>query len=77
MNVCWQSSFRKKNIIFALSIFMYHNVKSRIMYNNEYSDFFTCGNGVRQREILYTFLFSLCLNDLETFLEKNNVTGFK
>lgn len=56
---------------------MYHNVKSRIMYNNEYSDFFTCGNGVRQREILYAFLFSLYLNDLETFLEKNNVTGLK
>jgi hypothetical protein len=47
------------------------------MYNNEYSDFFTCGNGVRQREILYAFLFSLYLNNLETFLEKNNVTGLK
>jgi len=56
---------------------MYHNVKSRIMYNNEYSDFFTCGNAVGQREILSPFLFSLYLNDLETFLEKYNVTGLK
>ena len=56
---------------------MYQNVKSRIMYNNEYSDFFTCGNGIRQWEILSPFLFSLYVNDLKTFLEKNNVTGFK
>jgi hypothetical protein len=27
---------------------MYHNVKSRIMYNNEYSDCFTCVNRIRQ-----------------------------
>jgi hypothetical protein len=37
---------------------MYHNVKSRIMHNNEYSDFVTCGNGVRHLEILSSFLFS-------------------
>ena len=29
------------------------------------------------RQILFPFLFSLCLNDLETFLENNNVTGLK
>jgi hypothetical protein len=29
------------------------------------------------RKILFPFLFSLCLNDLETFLENNNVTGLK
>ena len=56
---------------------MYHNVKSRIMYNNEYSDCFTCGNRIRQWEIWSPFLFSLYLNDLETFLEKNNVTDLK
>jgi hypothetical protein len=53
---------------------MYHNVKSRIMHNNEYSDFLYMWERVRQGEILPLFLFSLYLNDLETFLEKNNVT---
>jgi hypothetical protein len=53
---------------------MYHNVKSRIMHNNEYSDFLYMWERVRQGEILPPFLFSLYLNDLETFLEKNNVT---
>jgi len=56
---------------------MYHNLKSRIMYNNEYVEFFKCGNGVRQMEIISPFLFSLILKDLETFLEKNNITGLK
>ena len=56
---------------------IYHNLKSRIMYNNEYVEFFRCGNGVRQMEIISPFLFSLILKDLETFLEKNNITGLK
>jgi hypothetical protein len=56
---------------------MYHNVKSRIMYDNEYFDFVTYGDGVRQRVILFPFLFSLCLNDLERVFEKNNVIGLK
>jgi hypothetical protein len=47
------------------------------MNNNEFSEFFTCGNGVRQIPILLPFLFSLYLNDLETFLEKNNVTDLR
>jgi hypothetical protein len=47
------------------------------MNNNEFSEFFNCGNGVRQVQILLPFLFSLYLNDLETFLEKNNVTDLK
>jgi hypothetical protein len=54
----------------AQKIFFFFKVKSS---NNEYKE----NIFVRQREILYTFLFSLYLNDLETFLEKNNVTGLK
>jgi len=56
---------------------MYHNSKSRIMYDNRYSEIFTCGTGVRQNEIWSPFLFSLFLNDLETFLENSTVTGLK
>jgi len=47
------------------------------MYNNEFFEFFKCGNGVRQMEIISPFLFSLILKDLETFLGKNNTTGLK
>jgi hypothetical protein len=45
------------------------------MYDNEYFDYFTCGNGARQADFLFPFLFSLYLNDLEKSFEKNNVTG--
>jgi len=48
-----------------------------LMHNNEFSEFFTCGNGVSQVQIWPPFLFSLYLNDLETFLERNNVTDLK
>ena len=41
------------------------------MYNNEFSKFFTCGNGDRQGEIWYLFLFSLYLNDLELEIIKD------
>ena len=57
---------------------MYHNVKSRIMHNNDFPYiFFTCVNGGRQGVFVPPFLFSIYLNDLETFLENNNVTGLK
>ena len=54
---------------------MYHSVKSRIMYDNEYFDFFTCGNEPRKADFLFPFLFSLYLNDMERCFERNNVTG--
>jgi hypothetical protein len=47
------------------------------MHNNKFSEIFTCGNGVRQKEILFPFLFSLYLNDLETCLVNSNLTGLK
>jgi sorting nexin-29 len=56
---------------------MYCNIKSCIVFNNCKSDYFACDNGVRQWENLFPFLFSLFLNDLETFLQANNVTGLE
>ena len=37
---------------------MYCNIKSCIVFNKCKSDYFACGNGVRQGENLYPFLFS-------------------
>jgi len=57
-----------------------YNAKLRciVMWNLEliihFWNLLTCGNGTRQG-YLYPFLFSLYLNDLETFLENNNITG--
>jgi hypothetical protein len=56
---------------------MYCNIKSCIVFNKCKSDYFTCDNGIRQGENLSPFLFSLFLNDLETFLEAKNVTGLE
>ena len=56
---------------------MYCNIKSCIVFNKCKSDYFACDNGVRQGENLSPFLFSLFLNDLETFLEAKNVTGLE
>ena len=50
---------------------IYHDVKSRIMHNNEFSDLLHVGM-LADKVILSSFLFSLYLNDLETFLENNN-----
>jgi len=43
---------------------MYENVRSRVKYNNTLSDDFNCFLGVRQRESLFPFLFSMYLNDI-------------
>ena len=56
---------------------MYDNIKSCIVYNNAVSDYFACDNGVRQGENLSPFLFSLFLNDLETFLQEKNIIGLE
>jgi hypothetical protein len=48
-----------------------------LVFNKCKSDYFACDNGVRQGENLPPFLFSLFLNDLETFLEAKNVTGLE
>ena len=52
---------------------MYQNIKTCIRNNNECSGFFNCDVGVKQGENLSPFLFSIFLNDLESFFEQNNV----
>jgi hypothetical protein len=52
---------------------MYNDVKSCINYNNCKSAYFSCDMGVRQSENLSPFLFALFLNDLQSFLEKENL----
>ena len=52
---------------------MYNDVKSCITYNNCKSTYFSCDIGVRQGENLSPFLFALFLNDLQSFLEKENL----
>jgi len=42
-----------------------------------FSNFFSVGTESDKLEIISPFLFSLILKDLETFLEKNNITGLK
>lgn len=54
---------------------MYSNIKSRIQNGTEFSDFFPCNIGVRQGENLSPLLFSLYLNDLDSFFEDKNVIG--
>ena len=61
--------------MYIVIVNMYHNVKSRITYDNAFSELLW--ERRQTRKILFPFLFSLYLNDLETFLENNNVTGLK
>ncbi|MEW8542872.1 MAG: reverse transcriptase family protein, partial [Candidatus Thiodiazotropha sp.] len=46
---------------------MYDNIKSCVSINNQTSGYFSCNIGVRQGENLSPLLFSLYLNDLETY----------
>ena len=56
---------------------MYKDIKSCISSENDMSDFFSCNCGVRQGENLSPILFSLFLNDLEDFLNKQGNEGLK
>ena len=63
-----------KGKFLTLIINMYSNIKSCVSINGEKSPFFACNCGVRQGENLSPVLFSLFLNDLESFLlNKGNV----
>ena len=63
--------------LYKVILNMYNDVKSCIVYNNCKSEYFNCEVGVRQGENLSPFLFALFLNDLQTFLENENLTGLK
>ncbi|MCG8093283.1 MAG: reverse transcriptase family protein, partial [Candidatus Thiodiazotropha endolucinida] len=54
---------------------MYSNIKSRVTTPEGNSAFFPCNKGVRQGENLSPILFSLYLNDLETYLMTNGANG--
>ena len=63
--------------MYNVIINMYDSIKSCISYNNYISEYFDCANEVRQLENLSPFLFSLFLNDIDTFLESKNITGLQ
>ena len=50
---------------------MYEQAKSCVRNNNQLSDFFTCNAGVRQRENLSPLLFSIYLNDFESYVSRH------
>jgi hypothetical protein len=54
---------------------LYSNIKSRVTSPEGSTPYFDCLVGVRQGENLSPFLFSIFLNDLDTFLSQNNVNG--
>ena len=54
---------------------MYNSVKSRIRYENQLSNEFSCMLGVRQGECLSPFLFSMFLNDLEEEFITHGIEG--
>lgn len=54
---------------------MYADVKSCILVNGETSCYFSCEKGVRQGENLSPLLFSIYLNDVETYLFNDGCDG--
>ena len=56
---------------------MYNGIKAKLKINGFLSGSFPCQLGVRQGENLSPFLFSVFLNDLESFLTMNNINGLQ
>ena len=68
----------KSNIngkIFNIIYNMYQDIKSCVSLLGENSTFFSSYSGVRQGENLSPVLFSIFLNDLESFLMTNSEVG--
>lgn len=51
--------------ILDVIVSMYKNVKSKVKFNNELSEEFSCMTGVRQGECLSPILFAMYVNDIE------------
>ncbi|XP_071123270.1 uncharacterized protein [Mytilus edulis] len=78
----WRSGLWSKLIkhsingkMYNVIVNMYNNIKSRIHFGSDFSEFFPCSIGVRQGENLSPLLFSIYLNDLELFLQNKNIEG--
>lgn len=54
---------------------MYDNIKSKVKFNNQLSEEFTCMLGVRQGECLSPFIFAMYINDLEDEFYLNGIEG--
>ena len=54
---------------------MYKNIKSNVHANNQSSAYFPCYSGVRQGENMSPFLFTIFINDLQSFLDKCALKG--
>lgn len=64
-----------KGKFFRIIYNMYENIKSCVKNNNQTSSYFPSQCGVRQGENLSPVLFSIYLNDLETFLLSGGVNS--
>ena len=75
----WQKMLKSniKGKIFTVIYNMYQNIKTCVKKGNEYSDFFMSHTGVKQGENLSPFLFSLYLNDLESYFVENDVESLE
>ena len=60
--------------LFRIIFNLYQNIKSCVIYAGNESAFFQSFCGVRQGENLSPVLFSLFLNDLESYLQSKNVS---
>jgi hypothetical protein len=63
--------------LFRVIFNMYQNIKSCVSHNGNTSNFFSSEIGVRQGENLSPILFSLYLNDLQSYLEGNGAVGIE